>query len=277
MKQTTILAIITAGLLYSAPAVADEPVKVLILTGDNNHNWKATTPVLVKILTDAKRFDVAVTEHPEKLAPEALSRYDVLVSNWNCRRRRDAPEWPAELKQAYADFVREGKGHVVVHAGSSSLYEWKEYQEICTATWKNGQTNHGRIHAFPVRMTKVQHPITKGLAGFETTDELWNRPGIQKGATVLAESFSAKDKSETGNWEPTAIVRDFGKGRCVALLLGHDAKTMQNAGFQVLFARGTEWAATGKVTVMSKQTTQPVKEPGSPDTKPAATPTGKGA
>jgi hypothetical protein len=62
-------------------------------------------------------------------------------------------------------------------------------------------------------------------------------------------------------------VRAFGKGRCFALLLGHDARTMQNAGFQALLVRGTEWAATGKVTVSASAATKPAK--GKPRTKPA--------
>jgi type 1 glutamine amidotransferase len=43
--------------------------------------------------------------------------------------------------------------------------------------------------------------------------------------------------------------REFGKGRCFHLILGHDARTIQNAGWQALMLRGTEWAATGKVTI----------------------------
>ena len=40
----------------------------------------------------------------------------------------------------------------------------------------------------------------------------------------------------------------FGKGRIFHLMLGHSAGAMSCVGFQTVFLRGTEWAATGKVT-----------------------------
>jgi type 1 glutamine amidotransferase len=41
----------------------------------------------------------------------------------------------------------------------------------------------------------------------------------------------------------------YGEGRVFATAMGHDADAMKNAGFAVTFARGTEWAASEKVTI----------------------------
>jgi type 1 glutamine amidotransferase len=41
---------------------------------------------------------------------------------------------------------------------------------------------------------------------------------------------------------------DYGEGRVFHTTLGHDVKAMSGAGFQETLKRGTEWAATGKVT-----------------------------
>jgi len=236
--------------LLAATALPAEPLKALILSGLNNHNWRETTPCLEKILVESGRFTVEITENPEKLAPADLDAYDVIVSDWNSWKKKAIEErWSPALREAYLEFVRNGKGHVVVHAGSCSFYKgWPEYQQLCGFAWKLGQTGHGPKHSFRVRPTAVDHPITRGLEPFETTDELWNRPGTQPGVTVLAESFSAKQKRGTGNWEPSALANTFGKGRNFALVLGHDAKAMSTSGFRTLLARGTEWAATGKVT-----------------------------
>ena len=35
-------------LAATLPATADDKLKVLIVDGQNNHNWKATTPVMKK-------------------------------------------------------------------------------------------------------------------------------------------------------------------------------------------------------------------------------------
>lgn len=242
--------VILSLLFFAATTVMAEPLKVLLLSGLNNHNWRETTPCLKKTLEESGRFKVTTTDHPESLTPGDLDTYDVIVSDWNSWKKKAIEEqWSPALRKAYLDFVRNGKGHVVVHAGSCSFYKWPEYQQLCGFAWKLGQTGHGPRHSFRVKPTAVDHPITRGLEAFETTDELWNRPGVHPGVTVLTESFSAKEKRGTGNWEPSALVNVFGKGRNFALVLGHDAKAMSNPGFRTLLTRGTEWAATGEVTL----------------------------
>jgi type 1 glutamine amidotransferase len=53
----------------------------------------------------------------------------------------------------------------------------------------------------------------------------------------------------SGNDEPAAHWRTFGKGRVFHLILGHDGRALKSAGTSALLARGTEWAATGEVTL----------------------------
>jgi type 1 glutamine amidotransferase len=219
------------------------------LSGQNNHDWRSTTPKLVAILKESGRFDVNVTEEPGKLTSRSLQSYDVLLSNWNAFGFDPAAsEWPEEAKRDYLDFVRQERGHVVVHAGSASFPEWADYHRLTLATWKDGQTSHGPIHEFPVRIEGVRHPVTAGLEPFKIKDELWNAPGLDEGAEVLASSYSASDKGGTGRWEPAVLAGRFGKGRSLTILLGHDAAAMDNPGFRALLLRAVEWAATGRVS-----------------------------
>ena len=214
---------------------------VVILTGANNHDWEKTTQALEDIFAAAGTFHVEVVRDPEVLTPERLAGCDVLLSNWNTAGKNNRPPpWSEELKKAYVDFVGNGGGHVVVHAGSSSFYDWDEYHAICCATWKNG-TRHKKPHEFDVRISLGDHPVTQGMEGFKTTDELWFHPFVHPDATVLAESFSIT----TGQWEPTALVNQFGEGRCFTLLLGHSHEFMQSEGFKTLLLRGVAWAAAG--------------------------------
>src|SRR5262249_22291210 len=55
-----------AALTLAAPLIAADPIKVLIVDGQNNHNSKATTPLLKKILEDAKVFSAEVATAPTK-------------------------------------------------------------------------------------------------------------------------------------------------------------------------------------------------------------------
>lgn len=244
MKIHILLILFFCGFQASA-----SPLQVLILSGQNNHDWEKTTPVLKEILQEDGLAEVQVTESPQTLTSDDLIDVDIIVSNWNSFGNKEGikpvTEWPEITRQAYVEFVRNGGGHVVVHAGSASFYDWEDYHSICLATWRDG-TGHKAIHNFAVRITERDHPITDGMETFTITDELWFRPAIQPGAQVLAESFS----KTTGNWEPTALVGQFGKGRCFTLLLGDNVQGLSSPHFQALLRRGVAW--TGKESTQSR-------------------------
>jgi type 1 glutamine amidotransferase len=244
---------------------AAEKRRVLLLSGQNNHNWRETTPRIREILEESGRFIVDVTTPPEGLTAEALEAYDVIISNWNTfTARYQAPRedgWSDEAKKAYLDFVRNGKGHVVIHAGSSSFYDWPDYQQLVITGFKVGQTDHGTLHTFPVRIDETDHPVTRGLKSFNTFDELWHNAPIAEGGRVLASAFSSTESGGSGKYEPAVMVRQFGKGRSFTTLLGHDAKAMESKGFQTLLVRGTEWAATGKIAPDQVEDEKPVESP----------------
>jgi uncharacterized protein len=216
---------------------ADSPLRVLIFSGQNNHEWQQTTPKLCSVLTNSGRFEVEVTDRPEQCDAPKLARFDAILSNWNTFGNPAVTNWPEATRRAFLEFLRKGKGFVIVHAGGSSFYDWPEYQQAALAYWTLGQTSHGSPHEFAVRFG-ADHPITRGLESFRTTDELWLRVGVDAHAQVLA----------TGDDQPLAFVGRFGQGRSFALLLGHSAGFMDTPGFQTLLARGTEWAASGEVT-----------------------------
>ena len=78
----------TLWLLLIATTVSAAPIKALIVDGQNNHDWKATTPVLKKILEDSGLCVVDVATAPSKKPEMASFRprfadYKVIVSNYN--------------------------------------------------------------------------------------------------------------------------------------------------------------------------------------------------
>ncbi|HOA60532.1 MAG: ThuA domain-containing protein [Verrucomicrobia bacterium] len=219
----------------SSLRAADPPIRVLLLSGQNNHDWKTTTPKLKAILTNGGHFAVDVTERPEQCTAETLAQYDLIVSDWNAWGDAKVKEWPPAMREAFLGFVSSGKGYVSIHAGSSSFYDWPEYHQIGGLFWNLDETSHGPPHEFTVEFTR-DHPITRGLEPFKTKDELWIKPGVHPDATVVA----------TGDLQPLAVTTALGQGRGFALLLGHAAEYMDTPGFQRLLRRGACWAATGK-------------------------------
>ena len=82
------------------------------------------------------------------------------------------------------------------------------------------------------------------------TDELYERlRGPARNLTVLATAFADKSKGGSGEDEPMLMAIAYEKGRVFHTTLGHSDVSMKCVGFQTTFARGTEWAATGQVTI----------------------------
>jgi type 1 glutamine amidotransferase len=225
---------------------AKETIKVLLLSGKNNHEWQKTTPKLQEILTKSNLFSVSITERPDTLNEKSLNSFQLIVSNWNSWPEKNCT-WPETTKNAILNFVKNGKGMVFVHAAGSANYDWVEYQKMGGAAWGDS-TKHGKVDAFEVKFTKSDCLVTKGMADFRTTDELWVDSRITGSQKILAEAFAPIDNSGSGEIEPILFCGNSGKGRTFATLLGHDADAMKNLGFQTLLLRGSEWAATGKVT-----------------------------
>jgi len=264
-----------AVLAMTATLHAAEPLKALILDGQNNHAWKDTTPVIRRILEDSGRFTVNVATSPAKggdmsaFKPKFAGN-DVLISNYN------GEPWSEETKRAFVEFVRAGAGFVTVHAANNSFPEWPEYNEMIGVGGWGGRTeksgpyirlregrfvndptpgrggSHGQQHDFLVEMRNANHPITAGLPTrwMHVKDELYDRlRGPAQNVTVLATAFAAQDKGGSGEHEPMLMVIPFGKGRVFHTTLGHSVDALKCVGAASTLARGAEWAATGKVTL----------------------------
>src|SRR5262245_60256665 len=90
-----ILAVAFAVSVWLLPHAAT-PIRVLLLDGANNHDWKSTTPVIKKVLEEPGLFATTVTTVDNAdlnaFRPD-WSRYDVVVLNYNTGIAGDAPEW----------------------------------------------------------------------------------------------------------------------------------------------------------------------------------------
>jgi type 1 glutamine amidotransferase len=251
------LLLATAALVLGTTAHAPEqpkPIQVLIITGDHGHEWRKTSPFLKDLLTKAGH-KVDVTETPSKdLTSENLAKYDVLLLNYRNTpkgaKENPASVWSDENKKAFTEAVKGGKGLVVYHHASSAFvgnsdFE-KEFENVIAGGWRK-QGYHGQMHEFMVTARK-DHPITAGIQEFKHgRDELYQNSMITPGSQVLATAYSdkSKDPKNTGKDEPILWVSNYGKGRVVENVLGHDVEAMQSAGFQTLLVRCVEWAATG--------------------------------
>jgi type 1 glutamine amidotransferase len=253
------------------------PIKVMILDGQSGgayHNWRLTTPVLKKELEETGLFSVTVITAPppdqdfSDFKPE-FDRYQAVVMNY------DAPDWPADLRRRFEQYVSGGGGLVIVHAADNAFPNWPAYNEMIGIGGWRGRTQdagpywyikegklisdpslgptgaHGARLPYQVKTQQPEHPIMKGLppAWMHYPDELYGTlRGPGKNMTVLATAHSDLNNKGTGHDEPMLMVLHYGKGRIFHTVLGHDVAALSCVGFIATFQRGTEWAARGKVT-----------------------------
>jgi type 1 glutamine amidotransferase len=239
-----------AGAALVALGAGPAPLRVMLLSGDNNHAWRETTPALQAIIEDGGRCRVDVVDQVAALAAESFAPYEAIVSNYNLFNRPSPTDavWKSAVRAAFLAHLRAGHGFVAVHAGSSVFYDWAEFQQLAATAWTLGTTRHGPRPAARVEFNGIDHPITRGLPPFWTFDEFWENLVVQPGATVLATATPSREFKGSGRAEPTLFVTELGRGRGVCLLLGHDVAAMNNPAFRTLLVRGTEWAARGQVT-----------------------------
>ena len=235
-------------------AGSGDKVPVLLISGQNNHDWQYTNPKIAEGLLQSGRFDVDITLEPAKTLADAaaIAKYRCFVLNYYGER------WGEAAEKNFVAAVKGGTGVSVIHAANNAFEGWTEYEQIVADLWRAG-TGHGRYHAFDVRMIDRDHPITRGLPDMKShPDELYHglvhTPGVE--TRVLAVALSAKETGGTGKDEPMAIVLNYGAGRIFHTPLGHvwpgdvaSRATFDNPALHLLIARGTEWAATGVVTL----------------------------
>ena len=280
MKYLFVIATAFVLSLLPLPAESAEKLKLLIVDGQNNHNWKATTPILQEFLTRSGRFDVSVATSPPPKSPASdwdsfrpkFADFQVVLSNFN---NNTGEQWPEPVQRDLEKFVGSGGGLVIVHAANNAFEQWPEFNKMIGLGWRGagfgdrittndagevvrtpkGQgpgAGHGPQHEFTIRLRDTAHPVVKGLPAewLHTKDELYHgQRGPAAEMHLIATAFSDSAKGGTGAHEPMIWWIPYGKGRVFTTVMGHDTYSMKCVGFQSVVARGSEWSATGQVTL----------------------------
>lgn len=275
---TVLVATVIAG-----PTLTQARIKVLILTGQSSqyHNWAVSSAAIKRMLDDAGRFDVTVVTSPAKGQDMSGFRptfagYGAVVMDY------EGDDWPEATKQAFVEHVRSGGGLVLVHAADNAFPKWREFLEISgvggwagrdetwgpKVRWRDGKmvldattpgnATHPPKHDFLIVSRAPEHPIMKGLpAGWlHASDEVYSQlRGPAKNLQVLATALADKARGGTGEDEPMFMTIQYGKGRVFHNTLGHvgpkdvePVPSLTSVDFIASMQRGTEWAATGRVT-----------------------------
>lgn len=228
----------------------------------------------------AKKVSAVDKPAPDPDFKPDFSKYDVVISNFGWQ----AAPWPEETQAAFEKYIKNGGGFVLVHAADNSFGNWTEFNKIIgMGAWGDRNENHGpyvyyndnntvvrdttkgtagshgKQYEFAITIRDTSHPITKGMPSqwLHAQDEMYDRlRGPAENIKILATAYSDEEKNAspfselrgTSRHEPMVIAVNYGKGRTFHTPLGHTDYSMECVGFITLLQRGSEWAATGKVT-----------------------------
>ena len=67
--------------------------------------------------------------------------------------------------------------------------------------------------------------------------------------SILATAYADPAQNGSGRDEPMLMTISYGQGRGFHTAMGHADYSMKCVGFMTTLLRGTEWAATGEVSI----------------------------
>ncbi len=275
------------GLLFccfiSPMQAADTKIRVLIVDGFSNHDWRQTTSLIKGILASSGLFDVAVSTAPETTNDSAwaswhpkFSDYDVVIQT--CNDINHGPPWPDTVKRDFETFVRDGGGVYIFHSAENAFVGWKEYERMVGLCWRKadygtairinkdgtlvqippgegGGTNHGKRG--DVLVTRLgDDPIHAGMPRAWLSPEMevyYFARGPAEDLQVLA---YARDTRPGQGWLwPVEWTVNYGKGRVYVSTYGHvwrgdvQPASMRCAAVQTIIPRAVQWLANRPVTI----------------------------
>jgi uncharacterized protein len=260
MKMRSIICLLAIFFAGCLPAFAKAPsgnIRVLIVDGFSNHDWRQTTLLLREILDQAGGFDVRVSTMPAMGSPAwakwrpDFAAYDVVIQNCNDNGGngelagvKNLPEWPEAVKRDFVEYVQNGGGVYIFHSAENAFVGWKAYEQMVGLCWRRADygtairvTDAGKLVRIPpgvgrgtghgqrgdVLVTRLgDDPIHKGMP------RAWMSPGLEvyyyargpaRHLHVLA--YARDDAPGLGMLWPAEWTTTFGKGRVYISTYGH--------------------------------------------------------
>lgn len=258
-----------------------EKLNILFVTGlvTAEHQGRAIASRIRELLEATGRFNVVITEEFRNITHEYLEPYDALFINY------DGKLWPTEHARRFGeqseaavyDFVSKGKGVVFYHSTIWVDPDWPD-------EWRKLLGGYCAMDKGCRRVPKDDHfveimdknsPITKDIDAkwMNVFDDLFTQVIVHPEAKmhVLASIFDDVENYKVPGWPPkhhpvdipdgklenmpdvneyTPVIwtNEYGKGRVFVSSIGH-WEALDRFNFITMLVRGTEWAASGKVTL----------------------------
>jgi len=228
------------ALACACSGVAAEKLRLLVITG--GHDFQ--TNEFYQIFKDNPAVTYRAFTHPNahaQLRPEAARDYDLMVLYDMWQPITD------EAKSDFMNFLKAGKGLVILHHAVANYQKWPEYEKILGGRYYLEKTVVQGVEKprsiwkhdveFTVRIADPNHPVTRGLKDFRIHDETYGLFDMAPDSHLLLttdEPTSAKHIAWTRTWD---------KSRVVFIQLGHDGQAYRNPNYRQLLSQAIQWVA----------------------------------
>ena len=205
------------SLLLACTVSARKPIKTLLITGQNNHNWQVSHVVLKQILENSGRFDVDFAISPEQGKDMSgfvldFSPYQLVVLDYN------GDSWPEETNRRIVDIISDVN---------------MAYSEHARRYLADTGLPKERTYVTGSPMAEVLH---QNLAKIEASD-IHARLGLKKGKYILLSAHREENIDTEKNFTSlfTAINKMAEKYDMPILYSCHprSRKRLEESGFQL--------------------------------------------
>ena len=230
---TMILGAMGMPLSQRRASAEETKVETLLLVGGSIHDAKGVGDIVEQSLEDSGSFHVTRIDNDlDAFLPEKIKPYDLVVFYWTLG------ELTAGQKKGILEHIAQGNGFVTFHSGADSFRGDRDWHDFVGGHF----VTHPHYRPYQVSMTTIDHPISKGIDEYMTTDEQYILDYEKDKITVLANGLYK------GDLMPALWVKPHGQGRVFYNSGGHDPQAAAQPMFKKLLVRGCLWAAGRPVT-----------------------------
>lgn len=226
-----------AGFCNDKPQARSKPIRVLILGGGAEHDFRQCFKQAdTTALNATGRFSVNYTEKPDEILP-ALQTLDALILASN------QPLIDPALRHGILGFADSGKGLLLLHP--TLAHNWPDWPEFYQLLAGGKAASHAELTPLEVTVLEEKHPaMIKVPASFTLTDELQRLEPEPKGWPIQV--LASSEEPRTGKIFPVVWTVKHPKARIVCISLGHDSNAHANTAYQIILRNSLLWVCHRK-------------------------------
>ena len=205
-----------------------QPLKLLVFVGTEGiyHDHAGQGRFIADTVSKAGDIEADFSRDYEILA-NRLDAYDSVLFYTDVGELTDAQE------NGLLTYVKRGGGFFGLHTAAASFHNAKGYHEMLNSFLPG----HSKYMDFTVNIIDVDHEITRGLADFVVTDELYY---VRHDPSMSHHLMQAYDPT-CDETHVMAFRHTYGDGRVFYFALGHDMAARENPNFQEIIRSGVLW------------------------------------